>query len=87
MFKKLREQTELPITFVYSPPIPIIKDGRIFSKDNNAKQIALFIKIAKEYDIAVLNTADEFVSFYRKAGFFPRGFSNSNPRQFIIFTL
>ncbi|MCK5171290.1 MAG: hypothetical protein KAQ75_15540, partial [Bacteroidales bacterium] len=48
-------------------------------KDNDANHIALFTEIAKKYNISVLNTTDAFISFYKKTGLFPRGFSNSKP--------
>ena len=81
LFKKLREQTELPIIFVYSPEIPIIQNGKISVKDNDANHIALFTKIAKKYNMSVLNTTEAFISFYKKTGLFPRGFSNSKPSE------
>ncbi len=79
LFKKLREQTEIPITIVYCPAIPIIQNGKVIVEDNNGDYILLFKKIAKKYNISVLNVTDTFLSFYKRSELFPRGFSNSKP--------
>ena len=77
----MREQTSIPIVFVYCPAIPIIQDGKISIKDNDASKIKLFTNIANSYYISVLNTTDAFISFHKRTGLFPRGFSNSKPSK------
>jgi hypothetical protein len=81
LFKKLRKQSELPIALIYCPEIPKVKEGKISFKDNYAREIALLTKIAKHYEIPVLNATEPFISFYKRTGLFPRGFSNSKPSE------
>ena len=42
LFKKLREQTELPIFFVYCPAIPKIQGGKVAVNDKDVNQIVVF---------------------------------------------
>ena len=81
LLKKLRDQTGVPLIFVYCPAIPRIHDGKIIFKNNETNKINLFTNIAKKKNISVLNTTDEFISFYKKTGLFPRGFLNSKPSR------
>ena len=79
LFEKLKQQTALPLAFVYCPQIPRISDGKIITTDAKAKGMNLFIEIAKKHGISVINVRDRFVDVYKTSGAFPRGFSNSTP--------
>jgi hypothetical protein len=79
LFEKLREQTKLPIVFVYSPPVPGIKNGKVSLVYDEEDKIELFAEVACKFNIQVLNTAVNFISFYKKNQGFPRGFANTTP--------
>ncbi|AGF78972.1 hypothetical protein UWK_02433 [Desulfocapsa sulfexigens DSM 10523] len=81
LLKNLRNQTKVPIIFVYAPGVPKIIKGEISDYDENAIQIALFADIAKGYGIELVDTTYKFVKFNRDTGLFPRGFSNSKPSE------
>jgi len=79
LLKSLRAQTKHPLSFVYAPVLPKIRNGKISGSDLNVKYIELFAEIAAEYDIDVIYAGDEFLRYYENTGLFPRGFVNTEP--------
>ncbi len=81
LFEELKEQTSLPLIFVYCPHVPRISNGKIITADSKTKEMDLFFKIARQHGISVINLRDRFVNFYKTSGVFPRGFPNSIPGE------
>jgi hypothetical protein len=79
LFEKLKEQTELPLVFVYCPVVPRISYSKIITTDANEEEIRLFIEVAQQKGISVINLKDRFLNFYKTSGALPRGFPNSVP--------
>ncbi len=79
LLQSLRTRTNLPLSFVYAPVLPKIRNGKIFATDPHAGQIELFTEIAAEYDIDVIYAGDEFLRYYENTGSLPRGFANTEP--------
>ncbi len=77
----MRQQTEKPITFIYCPYVPIIKNNQVVFDDTEAAMVAIFAKECQKNDIGFIDMTKEFCDFYRGTGAFPRGFHNSRPSQ------
>jgi hypothetical protein len=76
---KLREQTQSDIVFLYCPVVPRIEKNKIRFDDQDLPYILRFSAIAKNYNIRVIDTSNEFITFFKETGHFPRGFGNSRP--------
>lgn len=79
LFGILKEQTNNPIVFVYCPPIPKINMNFVDKTDKDKRNMLIFKKVAKKYEIPVLDLSEDFMLFYNRTGLFPRGFKNSQP--------
>ena len=79
MLSKFKQQTELPIIFVYCPAIPMINNNELMLKNPDSDKSKQFNHICAEYDIGFIDVSARFLDYFKKTGRFPRGFSNSRP--------
>lgn len=77
----IRQQTEKPITFIYCPYVPIIKNNHVDFEDHEADMVAIFAKECPRNNIGFIDMTKEFCNYYKDTGKFPRGFHNSRPSQ------
>jgi hypothetical protein len=80
LFKYLKRQSQnTPVVFVYCPEVPKIDKGQIVFVDKNESQKKLFIKVAYDNDIPVIDLTESFAANYKATGNFHCGFQNSRP--------
>ncbi len=77
LLKRFKEQTNLPIIFVYCPHVPRIDNGGIIYDDSQSDIINDFNALCNKYGYGFINMKDDFCSYYRESKKFPRGFHNS----------
>ncbi len=78
---KIQEKYGNKIAFIYTSTAPSIHDGKIAeNEDPTVIEIKELIqeKCAK-LDIPLIDTSDQFVSYYKQTGKMPRGFANTMP--------
>jgi len=81
ILRAMRQQSEKPITFIYCPYVPIIKNNRVDFEDHEADMVAIFAKECQKNDIGFIDMTKEFCNYHKGTGKFPRGFHNSRPSQ------
>jgi len=79
LLSKFKQQTEVPIIFVYCPAIPMIHNNELVLKNPDSNTARLFNQICAAYDIGFIDVSTRFLDYYKQTGKFPRGFSNTRP--------
>lgn len=79
LFRRLREQTNLPIVLVYCPVMPKIENGNLILVDPDLKNVRLFANEALKNGIDFIDISSLFVDYYKKTGELPIGFANYRP--------
>ncbi len=82
LLNALKQQTTMPIIFIYCPPnIPAILDGKVNFKDDESEAVSVFARACRNNGISFINMTSSFSNYYRETGDFPRGFPNSRPSK------
>jgi hypothetical protein len=76
---ELRKQSTMPITFLYCPYVPTIRNGGICLKDSSERDKMILAGICRRHDIVFIDLTERFLDFYSKNKVFPRGFANTMP--------
>ncbi|MBI9080008.1 MAG: hypothetical protein JEY79_09755 [Pseudodesulfovibrio sp.] len=75
----LKAQTSGFIVFVYVPPVPVLKDGRIVTLNPEEAQKEQFRKICKTHGLGFVDLSQPFFDLYAGHRLLSRGFFNSPP--------
>lgn len=83
IFGELRKQTNKPITLIYAPYMPYIRNKKVCLERPTEREMDLNIiaKICQRHNIGFIDLTDDFNVFFLKTMKFPRGFANSFPGQ------
>lgn len=79
LLKAVQDATQKPVVFLYVPPIPRVRDGRICFEDANAEVVRDFRDSCTEHDVGFIDAGPRFRKLYETTDRFPRGFPNSHP--------
>ncbi len=73
----IQQQTDQPVTVVYSPTVPRLEGGEVlYTDEDEQKAVALKAACAAE-GIGFVDMGSDYIEYFRSEGRFPRGFPNS----------
>ncbi len=75
----LKSRTKVPLTLVWCPVVPSIKNNSVYFKDAEAAEAHELMLQCERRGIDFINMKDAFCTFYKKHLAFVRGFPNSEP--------
>ena len=75
----MRAVTDVPITFVYCPPVPLLRNGRAGLDDPESALTQVFAELCAGAGIGFVDMTPVFARLYEKETALARGFSNSVP--------
>jgi lysophospholipase L1-like esterase len=81
IFGELRKQSNKPITLVYTPKTPTIRNGKIILKESSEieKDKLIIARICRRHNIDFIDLTENFNGYFLKTLKFPRGFANTFP--------
>jgi lysophospholipase L1-like esterase len=77
VLRSLKQQTSLPIVFVFIPKTPWLQDGHIVVLPKSCPAIETLQDICCDEGVGFISTADSFEAAFHESNRFCRGFSNS----------
>jgi len=82
ILQNIKEISEIPITFIYAPNLPIISKNQIVDKlsAENKENVLLFSTACQRSGFQFIDISDSFKRYFYKSGHkIPNGFNNSFP--------
>ncbi len=79
ILRQLRRQTQVPLTIVYCPYVPVIEKGKVILEDPSREDKLVFATLCQEEGVNFIDLTEPFIRLYLQAKEFPRGFSNTTP--------
>jgi len=76
LVRSLRDRTERPVVFVYSPEVPWLDRGQVRFDDPERDFVEPFAQVCREEGIGFLDVTEANRQLYRGRGLLPRGFNN-----------
>lgn len=79
LVESLKVQTSGFIVFVYVPPVPILKNGRIITVNPEEAGKEEFRKVCESHGVGFVDLSQAYLDLYTEQGRLSRGFFNSPP--------